>query len=190
MDPGHNPTGGQLEGAAPDDQQERLDDYLAGYVDGEGTFHVAVQRNPSTKTQWQLVPEFRVSQNPERRVILDLLQQRLGCGHIRANAKPGGRDRSLVFVVRNRRDLLEKVIPFFESHPLLSEKQLDFGAFASIVRRMSRGEHLEEEGFLQLLGQAVRMNGDGRYRRRREWSSGILRGHTPDTSPPMPLEDL
>ena len=30
-----------------DDQQERLDAYLAGFVDGEGSFHVAVQRNPS-----------------------------------------------------------------------------------------------------------------------------------------------
>jgi len=27
---------------APDNQQERLDDYLAGYVDGEGSFHVAI----------------------------------------------------------------------------------------------------------------------------------------------------
>ena len=51
---------------APDNQQERLDDYLAGYVDGEGSFHVAIQRNPSTRFGWQLVPEFHVSQNPER----------------------------------------------------------------------------------------------------------------------------
>src|ERR1043165_9547942 len=31
-----------------DNQQERLDPYIAGFVDGEGSFHVAVQRNPST----------------------------------------------------------------------------------------------------------------------------------------------
>ena len=34
-----------------DNQQERLDDYLAGYVGGEGSFHVAVQRNPFYKTE-------------------------------------------------------------------------------------------------------------------------------------------
>jgi hypothetical protein len=49
---------------APDNQQERLDDYLAGYVDGEGSFHVAIQRNPSTRFGWQLVPEFHVSPEP------------------------------------------------------------------------------------------------------------------------------
>jgi hypothetical protein len=32
-----------------DNQQERLDAYISGYVDGEGSFHVAVQRNPSTR---------------------------------------------------------------------------------------------------------------------------------------------
>ena len=53
-----------------DNQQERLDDYLCGYVDGEGSFHVAIQRNPSTRFKWQLVPEFHVSQNPERASVL------------------------------------------------------------------------------------------------------------------------
>jgi LAGLIDADG endonuclease len=169
--------------AAPDNQQERLDDYLAGYVDGEGSFHVAVQRNPSTRFGWQLVPEFHVSQNPERASILLLLQRRLGCGRVRRNARAGGRDRSLVFVVRNRSDLLEKVVPFFEAHPILSEKRLEFEAFATVVRAMAQGEHATTEGFGRLLRLAVQMNGGGRYRRQ-DWSSRILRGHTPDTGNP------
>src|SRR5918999_1246110 len=103
-------------------QQERLDAYIAGYVDGEGSFHVAIQRNPSTRAGWQLVPEFHVSQNPERREVLDLIVSRLGCGRIKHNHS-GSRDKTLVLVVRNRNDLLEKVIPFFERQPLLSSKR-------------------------------------------------------------------
>ena len=150
---------------APDNQQERLDDYLAGYVDGEGSFHVAIQRNPSTRFGWQLVPEFHVSQNPERASILELLRARLGCGRIRPNARAGGRDRSLVYVVRNRDDLLTKVIPFFRAHPILSEKRLEFETFAVIVTAMENREHLSPEGFHRLLDLAVNMNGGGRYRR-------------------------
>jgi hypothetical protein len=163
----------------PDNQQERLGDYLAGYVDGEGSFHVAVQRNPSTRNGWQLVPEFHVSQNPERASVLRLLQTHLGCGRIQANARSGGRDRSLVYVVRRRVDLIRNVIPFFERHPILSEKRLEFETFAEIVRAMERGKHLRQEGFERLLALAIQMNGDGRYRRT-DWSSRILRGHTPD----------
>ena len=163
-----------------DNQQERLNDYLSGYVDGEGSFHVAIQKNPSTKCRWQLVPEFHVSQNPERASILTLLQGRLGCGYIKPNARRGGRDQSLVYVVRNRKDLLERVIPFFEAHPILSEKRLEFESFARIVRAMDRKEHLQRDGFDRLLKQAVAMNGNGRYRKN-DWSSRILRGHMPNT---------
>jgi hypothetical protein len=145
-------------------QQERLDAYIAGFVDGEGSFHVALQRNPSTKLGWQLVPEFHVSQNAERREVLDLIKARLGCGHIRENHR-GTRDKSLVLVVRRREDLLEKVIPFFEAQPLLSQKHIEFVTFADIVRAMAQGQHLDEDGFATLRARALNMNSGGRYRR-------------------------
>jgi LAGLIDADG endonuclease len=182
----NDPSGEWRNMPTPDNQQERLDDYLSGYVDGEGTFHVAIQHNASTRFGWQLVPEFHVSQNPERASILRLLQLRLGCGRIRPNARAGGADRSLVYVVRRLEDLSEKVIPFFESHPLLSEKHLEFMTFASIVKAMRRREHLSKQGFNQLLQSAVVMNGGGRYRRN-DWSSRILRGHTPDMEMSMKI---
>ena len=49
-----------------DNQQERLDSYIAGYVDGEGSFSVSVQRNSSCRVGFQLIPEFHVSQNGDR----------------------------------------------------------------------------------------------------------------------------
>ena len=145
-------------------QQERLDAYIAGFVDGEGSFHVAIQRNPSTKLRWQLVPEFRISQDISRVQVLYLIQDRLGCGSIRENHR-GSEDHTFVFVVRRRCHLLEKVVPFFERNPLLSCKNEEFLTFATIVRQMDRGEHLAIAGFGRLADLAVRMNGGGRYRR-------------------------
>ena len=166
-----------------DNQQERLDAYLAGFVDGEGSFHVAVQRNPSTRVGLQLLPEFHVSQNVERREVLDMLMLRLGCGRIQDNHR-GSKDKTLVFVVRRRSDLLSRVTPFFEAQPLLSSKQQDFVVFGRIVRAMAQGEHLTVEGFESLLVLAVSMNGGGRYRRAN--CSGealrILRDHMPNVA--------
>ena len=80
--------------------------------------------------------------------------------------KPNGRkDRTLVFVVRRREDLLERVIPFFEQQPLLSSKQQDFEKFARIVRAMALGRHRQASGFKGLLRLALSMNGNGRFRR-------------------------
>ena len=146
-----------------DNQQERLDGYISGYVDGEGCFAVAVNRNPSCRSGFQLVPEFHVSQNGDRAQVLRLIQARFGgCGYIKPN---GRRDRALVLVIRRREDLLKHVIPFFERSPLLSSKHREFLSFAHIVREMALGRHRTTSGFNELLAQAVAMNGDGRHRR-------------------------
>ena len=145
-----------------DNQQERLDSYIAGYVDGEGSFSVSVQRNATCRVGFQLVPEFHVSQNGDRAQVLELIRQRLDCGSIRPNSK---KDRALVLVVRNRDDLLTRVIPFFERNPLLSSKQADFLKFAGIVRELALGNHRTDAGFRRLLEIAVSMNGGGRYRK-------------------------
>ncbi len=143
-------------------RDQELDGYIAGYVDGEGSFSIAVQRNQSCRAGLQLVPEFHVSQNGDRSRVLEIIRDRLGCGYIKPNSK---KDRALVLVVRERRALLESVIPFFERVPLLSTKRVDFEKFAEIVRAMARGEHLTPDGFRDLLEVAVSMNGGGRFRR-------------------------
>jgi LAGLIDADG endonuclease len=147
-----------------DNQQERLDGYIAGYVDGEGSFSVSVQRNQSCRVGFQLIPEFHVSQNSDRAQVLEVIRERLGCGYIKPNSK---RDRALVFVVRDRGDLLDRVIPFFEASPLLSSKREDFVKFARIVRSMALGHHLTLAGFGELLDLALSMNGSGRFRKTR-----------------------
>lgn len=148
-----------------DNQQERLDAYFAGYVDGEGSFHVAVQRNPSCRLGIQLVPELHVSQNEERSSVLEVLRERLGCGYIKPNHRSRSNDRSQVFVVRNREDLTSRVIPFFQRNPLLSSKQDDFVKFSAIVTGLIGGRHRTKEGLAGLLEIAFSMNGGGRYRK-------------------------
>jgi hypothetical protein len=148
-----------------DNQQGRLDSYLSGFADGEGSFSVTVTRRPDLQNGFQLVPEFRVSQNGNRATVLRLFRQRLGCGSIRANDRGRSADRTLVFVVKRRVHLLERVIPFFLTNPLLSEKRFTFDRFAIIVDAMECGRHLTRQGFEELVVIAFQMNEDGRYRK-------------------------
>lgn len=141
--------------------QRSVDDYISGYVDGEGSFAVSIQRNRTCRVGFQLVPEFHVSQNGDRAEVLELIRERLGCGYIKPNSR---RDRALVYVVRDRRALIELVIPFFERVPLLSSKHAEFVRFAHVVRAMDSGVHLTDAGFGELLDVALSMNGGGCFR--------------------------
>ncbi len=148
-----------------DNQQERLGCYIAGYVDGGGSFHVSIQKSSYVLVGYQLIPEFRVSQNAERNSVLEIIRETLGCGYIKQNHPGNNRDKTSVLVVRNRMDLSEKVIPFFETYEILSAKRDEFVKFAIIVKAMTQGVHLQRAGLIELLGVAFSMNGNGKYRR-------------------------
>ena|SRR5487761_1200972 len=95
--------GDNVQGA--ENQQERLDGYIAGYVDGEGSFSITVNRNSTSKLKFQLVPKFHVSQNGDRREVLDMIKQRLDCGYIKRN---GRKDRAMVLSSDDDRTYLQR----------------------------------------------------------------------------------
>ena len=157
--------------SSADNQQERLRAtidpwFISGFVDGEGSFHVAVARRTDLPRKWVIIPEFHVSQHRDRAVVLRELQQFFDCGSIRANHAGRSNDVTEVFVVRNRHDLLTRIIPFFKRYPMRSSKQQDFVCFAHIVTAMEAGQHQTYEGFRSLVIKAFQMNGGGRYRTR------------------------
>ncbi len=140
--------------------------YIAGFVDGEGSFHIAFQKRPDLKFGWQIVPEFHISQNFISRDVLEDIRKTLQCGYIKANDAAHKRDKTLVYVVRDRNDLLQKVIPFFGKFQLRTAKRKDFEAFREIVQMMETGEHLKIETFEKIVRKAFSMNANGRYRKR------------------------
>jgi hypothetical protein len=79
-------------------------------------------------------------------------------------------------VVRRRRDLIETIIPFFQSHPMRSSKQQDFEKFVRCVELINRGVHRSRSGLADVAEIAQTMN---RQKPRQELIR-ILRGHTPE----------
>lgn len=149
-----------------DNQQETKDDgilehYLLGFADAEGCFNVSVKRQESAKFGWVLDPLFQVTQHKSGREILEQFQQTLKCGRI--IEKPGQKDL-LLFLVDNRKQIAEKVLPFFEKYkPILKAK--DFAIFNRVVRGLEKKEHGTREGFENLLRKIFEMNLAGKQRR-------------------------
>ena len=154
-----------------DNQQERVGKsldpwYITGFVEGEGTFHIALYRDEHMRQGVKIIPEFHVNQSYLRLVTITSIKQYFGCGYIKANHPGSTRDTTYVYVVRDRNDLLKKIIPFFRRYPLQSIKQNSFMIFADIVERMARGEHYTLAGVKIIITRAYKMNAGGKYRQR------------------------
>jgi LAGLIDADG DNA endonuclease family protein len=137
-----------------DNQQERLSiDWVVGFVDGEGCFFVGVNRQPSMRIGWQVLPEFRVVQHERDVALLEQLRQFFGCGQITTNH--GDRKE---LRIRGLKELSERVGPFFKAHPLRTVKRSSFDCFAEVVTMMQQGDHLTMEGLEKIRRLANRMN--------------------------------
>ena len=133
--------------------------YISGYVDGEGCFCVSFSYRPrNIKLGWEIRPSFAVTQNFDRREVLDIIQHYFKCGFMRRDYG----DKTLKFEVRKIDDLIEKVIPHFERYPLHSAKQKDFLLFAQICRRIKNQKHFDSDGMQKIIELSYQMNGSGK----------------------------
>src|SRR5688572_23327682 len=112
--------------SSADNQQERLPKnqeylkwYLAGFADGEGCFSVTIHRKPKAKLKWVIDPLFQVYQHKDNSKVLWIYKKILKCGYV---STKGGNPSCYVYCVDKIQDLIEKVFPFFETHPLFGEK--------------------------------------------------------------------
>jgi hypothetical protein len=155
--------------SSADNQQERvpknidnLKYYLAGFIDGEGSFSVTICRSKFAKLKWKIDPLFQVYQHKDNSKILHIFKDVLGCGYV---SEKGGNPICHVYCVDNIRDLLSIVIPFLEQYPLIGEKYNNFLLFKEIVISISKKEHLTSFGLIKLAEIAFRMNRLGKYRK-------------------------
>jgi hypothetical protein len=112
-----------------------LASYISGYVDGEGCFNVSLSPRPTLLVGWEVRPSFSVSHNGDRAEVLTMLQQYFGCGTVR----PDRSDKTVKWEIRSLLPIMDRVLPHFRRHPLLSSKQKDFELFALICEAMARG---------------------------------------------------
>jgi hypothetical protein len=137
-----------------------LASYISGYVDGEGCFNISLSRRPTLNVGWEVRPSLSVSQNGDRAEVLTLLQAYFGCGTIR----PDRSDKTLKWETRSLLPIMDRILPHFRRHPLLSSKQKDFELFAFVCEAMARGEHRTVCGLTEIVRPAGKMNPSGTRR--------------------------
>jgi hypothetical protein len=154
-----------------DNQQERpsspawldaippdLGHYVAGFVDGEGSFNVPVRRERDRGLPFRVSLSFNVSQvGPE---APELLRSIFGVGTVR-----GRGDGVFYFEVTKPTDLEERVFPFFDRFRIRGSKAKDLAVFRQITELVQSGRHLTPRGIGEILALRGPMNRGGKRRR-------------------------
>ncbi len=147
--------------SSADNQQERLKTtgWIVGFTDGEGCFSVSLIKNSTTKTGWQVFPEFVVTQEEKSLPALRKIQRFFECGKIFINRRNDNHKENLYrYCVRSISDLTGRIIPFFQSYPLQTAKQDDFNKFVKIIKLMEEKIHLSQAGMKKIARIIQSMN--------------------------------
>ena len=167
--------------SSADNQQERpsssswldqipcdLGNWVAGFVDGEGSFNVPIRRERDRGLPWRVSLSFNVSQIG--RELPELLRSVFGVGTVRDRG-----DGVHYFEVTRPRELFERVFPFFEQFQLRSPKARDLAIFREITELVLSGRHLSTEGIGDILILRSPMNRGGKRRYDEKYILDVLR---------------
>ena len=135
--------------SSADNQQERLriSSWIVGFVDGEGCFSVSIFKNRTTRSGFQVMPEFVVTQGQKSLDCLQMIKDFFGCGAIYVNRRYDNHKENIYrYCVRSTKDLNEKIIPFFKANKLLTYKKNDFETFSKAVEMKILNLHLVKNG--------------------------------------------
>ena len=107
-------------------------DYILGLVDGEGSFNVRVNND---KRRAKVELKFSLKLRHQDKEILEELQKFFECGKVYIQ-RDKRKNHSLCyrFEVQNRKEIIEKIIPFFiKNSPKIPSRKRDFELFKEIA---------------------------------------------------------
>lgn len=174
-----------------DNQQERLIKigWIIGFVDGEGCFSINFvkqkDRQESTRVRkgykigYQIAHEFSVVQGEKSLDVLQMLKDLFKVGNIYVNRRYDNHKENLYrYTVSKRSDLLNVIIPFFDSYSLKTSKRNDFQFFKKCMTLIEKGEHTNVEGAIKIAQICELMN----HQKPRTELIRILRNQTPNSN--------
>ena len=127
--------------------------WVSGFVDGEGTFYIGVNKNLTMTVEYQVLPEFRIVQHKKDIKVLYSLKKFFKSGVVRVN-----HDDRYELRIRSLDNINKYVIPHFDKFPLLTLKKFDFIKFKKVINLINQKKHLEIEGLKKIIKISAQMN--------------------------------
>jgi hypothetical protein len=120
--------------------------WVAGFVDGEGCFYVKTSKiKQGLGIAYKVNVYFSISQHKRDIALLENLVTYFNCGLVETVKT---RPTQSSYVVYKFDDILNKIIPFFDTYPLKGKKLLDFYDFKKIASITEKNSKYDENSYL------------------------------------------
>ena len=129
--------------------------FITGFTDAEASFLVVFQKSPKAKNGYFITTRFKISLHVRDKIILEQFQAYFGAGSLQSS---GAGRNSIDYVVKSRKELLEKVIPHFDKYPLIAQKRVDYELFKRILTILDKKGHLTKSGFEEIISIRSSLN--------------------------------
>jgi len=115
--------------------------WITGFVDGEGTFDIKIYSS-KTNVGFAVQLRFRIPQHERDTKLIELLLEYFSSGSVEKHTSYP----AVTLVITKFTTISDKIIPFFESYPLVGVKKNDYLDWCSVARLMRNKAHLTQEG--------------------------------------------
>ena len=149
----------------PRDNEILMPWQVTGLADGEGGFNCSILKGKGL-TGHTVKLEFKVTQKTHSEGILYELKEFFECGSIVIDNRKTDTKKYHITALS---DILEKIIPHFESYPCLTSKNLNYLDWKKIALIISKKEHLTIKGMEEIISLASKMNKERSFESKYEY---------------------
>lgn len=134
-------------------------DYIVGLTDGEGCFYVETRVPKGAFKSFRVEMHFYIKMREDELPLLQEVRKFFGYGGVYYQKEYRQNQNACYrFEINSQKDLQEKIIPFFDKHPLQSQKMTNYLLFRQIGEQIKNGEHKTSLGFKKIQQLKSRMN--------------------------------
>jgi len=129
--------------------------WVSGFVAGDGGFSIYVRAAKDYALSEKVYCRFHIAQHVKDLELMKLFIKYFNCGSVYVRTNTTLR---CDYIVQDATSLLEKILPHFDTYPLLNLKQEDYICFKECMTIIKLKQHLTPEGLNKIKSLNLEMN--------------------------------
>ena len=126
--------------------------YVVGFIDGEGSFSISIGKHKTTRSGFDVRPEFEIELRKDDQEILERILITIGCGRIfDCSYDRYGWFPHAKYKITSNKDLRDYLFPFLDAYSLQAKKREMYKRFKAIVLMVLDKKHLTSTGLKKII---------------------------------------